>query len=706
MRFLRTLAVLSVLMYLAEPLQAVTPTMTPTPIFTSTRTPSGVTTVLLTPTDCQIIEVKGLENCAHGGADLEKTVAVKVPVVQGATYRIRRVSGCIDYGQYADANGNAVQLYGTRIRIFNSMDAVGAGLGRIGSVGYGSYAMGYTKPTCAEALAQSVPYDTTVITPTGSYLFFTPDDIYGGYCLDNSGSEVVEICRVTALSTATATSTPTWTWTPTNTFTWTSTWTSVPVGTPTDCQSIEVKGRENCTWKLDLEPSVAVKVSVVPGALYRIRRVSGCIDYGQYADANGNAVQLYGTRLRIFNSADKAGTGLALAATVGYGSYAMGYTKPTCAEALAQSAPYDTTVITPTGSYLFFTPDDIYGGYCDDNSGSEVVEICRVDVVPTATATVVGSCPGNLCLVSDPAQNRLYFDPSDSVPPADALGRIWTDAKYIASTTWKDSVIVTSPPGEWRSACGSPAEGRNWLAVTATGLPPTGATAYFRNAFTLPENATVNGPLTLNLNGDNIVEVWLNDHFVGRFEGPYMGDSHLYDHCVEIAVDPTWFKGGTNALAFRLVNQLTYHGLSYEMCLAYACGTPVPPKVSVTSTPTGTSTPTMEISATPTPTPTTGCHKRDVCHRPVPRPNPSRGEPVCFRFDEGPYDEVRVDVYTQCSRLLYSEKRRNVGEECTMTWNLKDVASRVVSNGLYIVVLKTQKGSECKRYTEKVLILR
>ena len=214
-----------------------TPTSTPTATWTPTSFPS---------TGCQEVEVKGLENCAHGGPELEKTVAVKVPVTAGHTYRVRRLSGCISYGQLP-INGVATSLYGTRLRIFTAQDAAGTGITLTGYVGYASYAMGGTQATCDLANAQSAGHDETVLTATGSYFFLTPDDIYGGYCLDNVGSEMVEICEAGQSPVGTATPTLTSTFTPTST------------STPTPTPSV---GIVTMTWTPT--PRVSTTVTPVP----------------------------------------------------------------------------------------------------------------------------------------------------------------------------------------------------------------------------------------------------------------------------------------------------------------------------------------------------------------------------------------------------------------------------------------------------------
>jgi hypothetical protein len=125
-----------------------------------------------------------------------------------------------------------------------------------------------------------------------------------------------------------------------------------------------------------------------------------------------------------------------------------------------------------------------------------------------------------------------------------------------------------------------------------------------------------------------------------------------------------------------------------------------------TSTTTSTSTETPVPSLTPTVTPTfssTPKHQcRCKCH-----PNPSRGDPVHFGLDDGPYDEIDVSIYTTGLRkVCHKEHRCNGEKETEIIWDLKDDCKKQVSNGVYYAVIDTQTQGVPQRHIEKVLILR
>jgi hypothetical protein len=218
------------------------------------------------------------------------------------------------------------------------------------------------------------------------------------------------------------------------------------------------------------------------------------------------------------------------------------------------------------------------------------------------------------------------------------------------------------------------------------------------------------------------------------------GDSHLYTRCAAVTVNPAWFQAGANVLAFRLINTLTFHGLTYECCLGFTCsGAPLTatptftPTNTNTITPTGTwatwtptFTPTLTPTITPTPTGTwltstptytytstpgspTATPTRTpehVCH-PVPYPNPSHGDPVKFNVGGGPYDDVHVDVYTTSFRKICSQKHDCKGlEEEDVQWDCKDDKGAPAANGLYFVNIKTNQHGLVRTYIQKVLILR
>jgi hypothetical protein len=153
------------------------------------------------------------------------------------------------------------------------------------------------------------------------------------------------------------------------------------VGTPVICCTIAVDGLMNCPDYADpaSEANAAVKVQVTPGVAYQINLLSGCISYG--SDDTG---LLYGTRLRIRQAADTNGTGLTSSYnTVGYGAYDYGPVYYNCSDAqsVGFSAPYNPATIIPTNNYLYFTTDDVYGGYCGDNGGSEILQIYQLPLL-------------------------------------------------------------------------------------------------------------------------------------------------------------------------------------------------------------------------------------------------------------------------------------------------------------------------------------
>ncbi len=153
-------------------------------------------------------------------------------------------------------------------------------------------------------------------------------------------------------------------------------------------QTITVNGLLNCPQEPYpvTEAAAAVQVQVTPGNLYEVNLLSGCISYG--TDNTDN--NLYGTRLRIRQAADTNGTNLTSSySTVGYGAYNNGPVFYNCSDAqiLGFYQPYNPVVITATKNYLYFTTDDVYGGYCGDNSGNETVQIFLVTATATSTLT-------------------------------------------------------------------------------------------------------------------------------------------------------------------------------------------------------------------------------------------------------------------------------------------------------------------------------
>jgi len=153
--------------------------------------------------------------------------------------------------------------------------------------------------------------------------------------------------------------------------------------------TITIDGLLNCPEQSDpaSEAAVAVKIQVTPGYSYLINLQSGCISYG-----NDDTGALYGTRLRIRQATDTNGTNLTgTYSTVGYGSYNYGPVFYNCndAQTIGFSPPYNPVTITASDYYLYFTTDDVYGGYCGDNSGSESVQICEISPTPTPVVPTI-----------------------------------------------------------------------------------------------------------------------------------------------------------------------------------------------------------------------------------------------------------------------------------------------------------------------------
>ena len=145
-----------------------------------------------------------------------------------------------------------------------------------------------------------------------------------------------------------------------------------------ESSTITVDGLLNCPEQPDHAPeaAAAVKIQVTPGYSYLITLQDGCISYG-----NDDGGTLYGTRLRIRQATDASGTNLTSAySTVGYGAYNYGPVFYSCddAKAIGFSPPYNPVTITANDYYLYFTPDDVYGGWCGDNGGSETVQIYQI----------------------------------------------------------------------------------------------------------------------------------------------------------------------------------------------------------------------------------------------------------------------------------------------------------------------------------------
>lgn len=168
-----------------------------------------------------------------------------------------------------------------------------------------------------------------------------------------------------------------------------------------------------------------VKVPLAVGHVYRVRILQGCIWYGWMVDHDQ-----YGTRLRVRQADDLSATGLTTGVKVGQGAYNGGPNYTTCAEAQAigLSAPYNPITVTAVKPYLYLSPDDIYGGYCGDNQGSETVEVC--DLGPVAL------------MPTNTPQNT----PTRTVTPTPTPTR--TSTPGIATSTWTPTKTWTSTPPE------------------------------------------------------------------------------------------------------------------------------------------------------------------------------------------------------------------------------------------------------------------
>ena len=375
----------------------------------------------------------------------------------------------------------------------------------------------------------------------------------------------------------------------------------------------------------------------------------------------------------------------------------------------------------------------------------------------TPTGTVTGSCQGSWCVSGTSGGLRVYFDPANSAPGLDAQSKAWTDPTYLAGMGWVPAQAVTNPPGEWTAPCGTSGMNQGWVAPEGDGLPPSLADAYFRSEFNLPAGAAVTA-VSLSLSGDNVVEAWLNGNYLGKFEGPYNGDSWLYTRCVSLTPDPAFLAAGPNVLAFRLVNQSTFHGLTFELCASGTANcfqasptvtpsytpthtpspthtptltptwtptfTPTPtPSFTATSTPSATFTPTSTATFTPTPTPSptstpTSTATASWTPTPTPKPhtgpcrpraypNPCRDGVVRFEVDGGPYEKVDCKIYTTASRCLHQESRPIQGaQDEIFVWDCKDESGRPVANGVYLACFRIVTPFKTTQQIAKVVVLR
>ncbi len=92
---------------------------------------------------------------------------------------------------------------------------------------------------------------------------------------------------------------------------------------------------------------------------------------------------------------------------------------------------------------------------------------------------------------------------------------------------------------------------------------------------------------------------------------------------------------------------------------------------------------------------------------PKPYPNPSNGSPVNFDVSGGPYDKVRITIFSLSMRKIYDQTYPGNGlTSMTLVWDLKDASSKVAANGIYFVSIETFSKGATHRYLKKVLILR
>jgi len=693
-----------------------TPSFTFTPSLTSTPILTAGTTQTVLPTvgvGCVRVQVDGKTNCNDTlpSNAAQAAIAVKIPVTPGQNYILTIVDGCISYGSNF-VNGVPSSLYGTRLRVFQADDSAGTNLVQIGTVGNGSY-MQYAQAsigldqavslhdlstTCedAKSVGLSAPYNAKVFNVSKPYLYLSADDIYYGYCGDNVGLETVDVCATTLVApspTATATPIPISTWTPTPYGQPTATSTNTLVVTP-GCNLVEVKGKPNC---VDTAPSdaaeaaVAVKVPVTAGLNYRLTLMSGCISYGSDTP-NGVPSSLYGTRLRIFTSSDTVGSGLTLVGHVGDGSYmqyatsgyccniskgvSMGQLFTTAAAAWADTTAkgLDSVVVTATQAYLYLDTDDIYLGYCGDNTGSEWVQVCQTTDPPTQggatptfsfTPTVTSTPALSATITPTPSTTvpvNMTTSPTVVVSVTSTPTRTFTGTSTPTSTsgvpvtltvspTWTAAVSVTSSP-TW-----SPTPVGTFTPTWTNGVPvtltasPTWTSSAVTFTSTVTSTPTRSYTFTPTLTGTPVVV---------------------------LTSTPTWTRTAVRTFTPTLTN------------------TPVN---IVTATSTFTSGSTRTPTSTPTPS--------HICHHTSPFPNPSCGGHVSFKVDGGPYDQVILTLFTSSGRQICRKVQTCHGEpEFDLTWDLKDNHQCQVCNGIYHAFIETHCKNEVRTYKEKVVVLK
>jgi hypothetical protein len=178
----------------------------------------------------------------------------------------------------------------------------------------------------------------------------------------------------------------------------------IPAPVNVSCDSYTLQGKANCAEVENnaTNAAVSVKVPVIPGQTYSVRIGAGCLIYGG-GIVFGQGKTLYGTRIRVFQGNDLGGSDLIFAGFAGSGSFNQAgwvgdertyrhdlYSSCEVANAEGSSYPYSPLLVTATKNYIMLTADDVYDYHCGDNAGSELVEVCRLNLntaTPTYTRT-------------------------------------------------------------------------------------------------------------------------------------------------------------------------------------------------------------------------------------------------------------------------------------------------------------------------------
>jgi hypothetical protein len=290
---------------------------------------------------------------------------------------------------------------------------------------------------------------------------------------------------------------------------------------------------------------------------------------------------------------------------------------------------------------------------------------------------------------------------------------------YDFLSNGQSAPIVPAGTVPWTAPCGL-----QWISNNSQGLAPNPPPSVinFTRSFYLAPNLVSNGVFTLSFKADDEAQFYLNGSTVASAScvPPSTDDGFCQQSCQIFTLPASSFiPGQTNTLEITLTNLFNvpvganygWTGISYSLCVApvTAVGTPTAiPTNSPTPLYTPTPTPTPAISPvptqgpvfTPTPTPTKGCH-------PITYPNPCHGEAVWFHVDGGPYDEIRVAVYTSGLRAVchFVQPWRG-GDVEEINWNLKDDFGANVANGIYLVKIETHYHGTVDKYVQKCLLLR